>query len=112
MDTSMVEQLRWNEAGLIPAIAQDAETGQVLMLAWMNREALAATLQTRRGTYYSRSRQQLWVKGEASGHVQHVRSVRADCDRDALLLAIDQVGPACHTGSRSCFAEVILSQEQ
>ncbi len=92
-------KLAFNEAGLVPAVAQDADSGAVLMLAWMNEEALAATLATRRGTYYSRSRAGLWVKGETSGNVQHVRSVSIDCDGDTVLLIVDQTGPACHTGS-------------
>ncbi|WP_146341425.1 phosphoribosyl-AMP cyclohydrolase [Nesterenkonia sp. NBAIMH1] len=97
-------KLAFNEAGLVPAVAQDADSGAVLMLAWMNEEALAATLATRRGTYYSRSRAELWVKGETSGNVQHVRSVSIDCDGDTVLLIVDQTGPACHTGEPTCFA--------
>ena len=95
--------LSYNDAGLIPAIAQDAATGEVLMLAWMNREAVARTLETGRVTYWSRSRQAFWIKGETSGHVQTLVELRVDCDRDALLLLVDQVGPACHTNRRSCF---------
>ncbi len=89
--------------GLVAAIAQEEGTGDVLMMAWMNDEALARTLATRKGTYYSRSRQQLWVKGETSGHVQEVVDVRLDCDGDTVLLIVDQVGAACHTGDRTCF---------
>lgn len=90
--------------GLVPAIAQDAETGEVLMLAWMNAEALTETLRTGRACYYSRSRQRLWRKGEESGHVQEVRGVYVDCDRDAVLLKVTQVGgAACHEGYKSCF---------
>ncbi|AUM74093.1 phosphoribosyl-AMP cyclohydrolase [Paracoccus jeotgali] len=95
--------LRYDVNGLIPAIAQDAETGEVLMLAWMNAEAVVRTLDSGRVTYWSRSRQALWVKGETSGHVQNLREMRLDCDRDCLLLLIDQTGPACHTNRRSCF---------
>lgn len=101
--------VNYNSDGLVPAIAQDAETGQVLMLAWMNREALTATLQTRRGTYWSRSRKQLWVKGETSGHVQQVRSVSLDCDADTVLVQVEQTGPACHTGEQTCFTGRELS---
>ena len=90
-------------AGLMPAIAQDAETGEVLMLAWMNEEALRLTLETGQATYWSRSRGKLWRKGETSGHVQDVIEARIDCDQDAILLRVRQTGPACHTGARSCF---------
>ncbi|MCL2785133.1 MAG: phosphoribosyl-AMP cyclohydrolase [Propionibacteriaceae bacterium] len=89
--------------GLFPAIAQDRATGKVLMMAWMNDEALRRTLATRQATYWSRSREEFWVKGETSGHTQHVCEVRVDCDRDAILLIVDQVGPACHTGADTCF---------
>ncbi len=95
--------LRWDERGLVPAIAQDHGTGEVLMLAWMSRESLAETLATGQVTYWSRSRGKLWRKGESSGHVQRLVEMRLDCDRDCLLLAVDQTGPACHTGARSCF---------
>jgi phosphoribosyl-AMP cyclohydrolase len=91
--------------GLIPAIAQDATTNAVLTLAYMNREAWEATLRTRRATFWSRSRQQLWEKGATSGNTMHVRAVRLDCDRDAVLLLVDPAGPACHTGSVTCFFE-------
>ncbi|MBT8408249.1 MAG: phosphoribosyl-AMP cyclohydrolase [Alphaproteobacteria bacterium] len=96
-------RLRFNEAGLIPAIAQDAGSGEVLMMAWMNAEAVARTLETGRVTYWSRSRSAFWVKGETSGHVQKLVDLRVDCDRDCLLLSVRQTGPACHTGRRSCF---------
>lgn len=101
----LAQQVSFNEAGLVPAIAQDVSSGVVLMMAWMNAEALAATLATRRGTYWSRSRQELWVKGETSGHTQTVRSVHLDCDGDTVLLQVEQRGPACHTGSESCFTD-------
>lgn len=95
--------LRYDDAGLIPAIAQDAATGEVLMMAWMNVEAVARTLATRKVTYWSRSRQEFWVKGATSGHTQELVDFRVDCDRDCLLLTINQVGAACHTGRRNCF---------
>lgn len=95
--------LTYDAAGLIPAIAQDAATGEVLMLAWMNAAAVSRTLETGRVTYWSRSRQAFWVKGETSGHVQRLVELRVDCDRDCLLALVDQEGPACHTNRRSCF---------
>ncbi len=98
-----IEQLKFNEQGLIPAIVQDAENGDVLMMAWMNREALQRTLETGKATYWSRSRQKFWVKGETSGHFQEVQGVYIDCDADVVLLKVKQVGAACHEGYRSCF---------
>ncbi|WP_101340423.1 phosphoribosyl-AMP cyclohydrolase [Cereibacter azotoformans] len=95
--------LTYDARGLVPAIAQDHATGEVLMMAWMNAEAIARTLETGRVTYWSRSRQSFWVKGETSGHIQRLVELRIDCDRDCLLLLIEQVGPACHTHRRSCF---------
>ena len=95
--------LKYNEAGLIPAIAQDASTGEVLMMAWMNVDAVEKTLETRRVTYWSRSRQSFWIKGETSGHTQELVDLRLDCDRDCLLAVVNQVGAACHTGRRNCF---------
>jgi len=98
------DALQWDADGLLPAIAQDAESGKVLMFAYMNRAALAETLQTGIAVYWSRSRKRLWKKGEESGHFQKVRAIRTDCDGDALLLTIEQVGGiACHTGRQSCF---------
>ncbi len=94
---------KFNADGLVAAIAQDADTGEVLMLAWMNAEALDATIRTGRGTYWSRSRGALWIKGETSGHTQDVVEVRVDCDQDAILLKVRQTGGACHTGRPSCF---------
>ncbi len=94
---------KFNADGLIAAIAQDADTGDVLMLAWMNEDALRATIETGRGTYWSRSRQALWIKGETSGHTQDVVEIRVDCDQDAVLLKVRQTGGACHTGRASCF---------
>jgi len=95
--------LKFNDNGLLPAITQDAENGDVLMLAWMNAEAVQLTLDTGRVTYWSRSRQEYWVKGATSGHTQSLVSMRVDCDRDCLLLRVHQVGAACHTGRRNCF---------
>jgi phosphoribosyl-AMP cyclohydrolase len=99
----VVARVRFDAAGLVPAVAQDSTSRQVLMLAWMNEEALRATVTTRRATYFSRSRQSLWVKGETSGNSQQVGQLRLDCDGDAVLLLVDQQGPACHTGVESCF---------
>lgn len=104
MSTAWLEELTWDKDGLIPAIAQDADTGDVLMFAWMNRDALARTAETGEAVYFSRSRGKLWHKGEESGHTQKVREIRIDCDNDVVLLKIEQVGGiACHTGRRSCF---------
>ncbi len=102
LDAGVLERVRFDERGLVPVVAQ-AEEGQVLMLAWANRQALEATLRTRRGTYWSRSRRELWRKGDTSGHVQEVLDVRVDCDGDAVLYLVRQTGPACHLGKRSCF---------
>jgi phosphoribosyl-AMP cyclohydrolase len=99
--------LIYNDAGLIPAIAQDAASGEVLMMAWMNADAVVQTLETGRVSYWSRSRQAFWIKGETSGHVQQLVEFRVDCDRDCLLLKIEQTGPACHTNRRSCFYTVV-----
>ncbi|MFC6642788.1 MULTISPECIES: phosphoribosyl-AMP cyclohydrolase [Sulfitobacter] len=104
--------LQFNEAGLIPAIAQDVETHEVLMLAWMSAESIARSLETGKVTYWSRSRQAFWVKGETSGHVQKLVEMRIDCDRDCLLVLVDQSGPACHTGRRSCFYTGIQDDEE
>lgn len=98
--------------GLIPAIAQDYETGEVLMLAYMNKQAFDETVKTMRATYYSRSRQTLWKKGETSGHVQHIKEIRVDCDNDTVLLKVDQVGgAACHKGYKSCFFSKVEDNE-
>lgn len=100
----LTRDISWNDQGLVPAIAQDWQTGEVLMLAWMNREALALTLSEGRAIYWSRSRQALWRKGEESGHVQQLKELRIDCDADAVLIKVEQLGGiACHTGRRSCF---------
>lgn len=100
-----VDDLKYDERGLIPAVTQDAASGEVLMLAWMSADSLRRTMSTGRATYWSRSRQSLWVKGETTGHTQEVVEIRADCDGDAVLLRVNQTGPACHTGARSCFFE-------
>ena len=104
--------LKYDAHGLVPAIAQDAATGEVLMMAWMNAQSVAQTLQTGRVTYWSRSRQALWAKGESSGHVQHLKEMRIDCDRDCLLLLVDQEGPACHTNRRTCFYTALRDGEE
>jgi phosphoribosyl-AMP cyclohydrolase len=99
-----LDKVQWDANGLVPVIAQEATTGDVLMFAWMNREALAKTIETGRAVYFSRSRQRLWFKGEESGHVQRVHEVRLDCDEDVVLLKVEQIsGIACHTGRHSCF---------
>ena len=105
------ETLLYNAAGLIPAIAA-SETGEVLMMAWMNAEAVAQTLKTGRVTYWSRSRQAFWIKGESSGHTQRLIDMRIDCDRDCLLVIVAQEGPACHTNRRSCFYTSVMSGEE
>lgn len=113
LDPAIAARLKRNEAGLVAAVAQERSTGDVLMMAWMDDEALARTLATRRATYYSRSRQQYWVKGETSGHTQYVHEVRLDCDGDTVLLVVDQEGAACHTGTHTCFdTDVLLSAER
>lgn len=98
-----LDELAWNADGLIPAIAQDYASGEVLMMAWMNKESLAITLKEKVAVYYSRSRQSLWRKGETSGQVQQVKSLQVDCDKDTVLMLVEQTGVACHTGRRSCF---------
>ena len=108
LDPDVAARLKHDAAGLVPAVVQQHDTGEVLMLGWMDDEALHRTLTTGRGTFWSRSRGEYWVKGETSGHRQHVRSVRLDCDGDTLLVAVDQEGPACHTGDRTCFAADVL----
>ena len=110
LDPAIAERLRRTPDGLVPAVVQQHDSGEVLMLGWMDDEALHRTLTTRRGTYWSRSRQQYWVKGETSGHVQRVVEVSLDCDGDTVLLKVDQTGPACHTGADTCFdADVLLA---
>ncbi|MBD1551851.1 phosphoribosyl-AMP cyclohydrolase [Pseudomonas typographi] len=103
-----LDEINWNSDGLVPAIAQDHKTGRILMMAWMNREALALTVAEQRAIYWSRSRGKLWRKGEESGHVQQLRELRLDCDADVIVLAVEQVGGvACHTGRASCFYRVL-----
>lgn len=107
-----LDAVQWNNDGLVPAIAQDAESGDVLMMAWMNREALTLTGKTGRAVYWSRSREKLWFKGEQSGHIQEVTEMRIDCDADAVLLRIRQIGDiSCHTGRRRCFFRVLDNDE-
>ena len=103
--------LTFNDQGLIPAIAQDAATGDVLMLAWMNAESIARTLESGQVTYWSRSRQSFWVKGETSGNLQELVELRFDCDQDCILVLVNQTGPACHTGRRTCFYRAVRAGE-
>lgn len=113
LPADIAQRVRFNEAGLVPAIVQAAGTGEVLMMAWMDAHALAYTLATRRGTYYSRSRQEYWVKGLTSGNTQHVAEVRLDCDGDTVLMKVEQLGGACHTGDRTCFDnDLLLAPEE
>jgi phosphoribosyl-AMP cyclohydrolase len=110
--TEWLNSLRWNSDGLLPAIAQDKDSGEVLMLAWMNREALRLSNKHGRAVYWSRSRQKLWFKGEESGHLQSVSEIRVDCDADVILLQVEQIGGiACHTGRRRCFFRVLQDGE-
>jgi phosphoribosyl-AMP cyclohydrolase len=102
-EAAFLAAVKFDERGLVPAIAQSAATGQVLMMAWMNRETLETTLATKEVTYWSRSRQKIWKKGETSGHTQRLVEALVDCDGDVVLLKVDQLGPACHTGAPSCF---------
>lgn len=111
LDPQIAAQLKRNEQGLVPAIAQ-ADSGELLMLAWMDDHALAHTLATRMGTYFSRSRGEYWIKGETSGNIQEVLGVRLDCDGDTILLTVRQRGPACHTGDRTCFDSRVLLKDE
>ncbi len=104
---SEIENLKWSESGLIPAVVQDAQTGEVLTVAYVNRESLEKTRDLQQTVFFSRSRQKLWHKGETSGNYQRVVSVMADCDRDALVIRVQPMGPACHTGARTCFFEPV-----
>ncbi|MCV6613745.1 MAG: phosphoribosyl-AMP cyclohydrolase [Cellvibrionaceae bacterium] len=109
---SWLDQVTYNADGLVPAIAQDCQTGRILMMAWMNREALALTAEKMEAVYYSRSRQRLWHKGESSGHVQKVKEIRLDCDADMIVLQVEQLGGiACHTGRESCLYRRLESSE-
>ena len=105
--TDFIEQLNFNSDGLIPAIAQQWDSGEVLMMAWMSKETLLKSLEQKRAIYYSRSRQSEWRKGDSSGHIQKLKEIRADCDTDCILLLVDQVGAACHENTRSCFTKQI-----
>lgn len=111
-DSNWLDQITWNDQGLVPAIAQDKASNEILMVAWMNREALSLTVTEGRAVYWSRSRKKLWRKGEESGHVQTVSEIRLDCDDDVIILKIEQLGGiACHTGRRSCFFKVLKDQQ-
>lgn len=110
--SNFLDKITWNSDGLVPAIAQDHKTGRILMMAWMNAESLNLTVEENRAIYWSRSRQKLWRKGEESGHVQHIKEIRLDCDSDVIILSVDQVGGiACHTGRESCFYFVLEEGE-
>ncbi len=110
--TDWLNEIKWNEAGLVPAIAQDVESGENLMMAWMNADALQETVKTLRAVYWSRSRQKLWRKGEESGHYQVVQEIRLDCDADVIILKVEQKGGiACHTGRHSCFYRIYKNGE-
>lgn len=111
LDPALAARLKRTADGLVPAIAQQYDTGEVLMMGWMDDEALHRTLTTGRATYWSRSRQEYWAKGDTSGHLQHVKEVRLDCDGDTILVKVDQVGAACHTGDRTCFDADLLGPE-
>lgn len=112
MTDTWLNKVNWSEDGLVPAIAQDAGSGQVLMVAWMNREALKHTMETGEAVYWSRSRKKLWHKGEESGHIQKVREIRLDCDEDVILLQVEQIGGiACHTGRHHCFFQKLEKGE-
>lgn len=111
LDPSLAARLKRTADGLVAAIVQDHDTGEVLMLGWMDDEALRRTIAEGRVTYWSRSRQEYWRKGDTSGHTQHLRTLALDCDGDALLLTVDQVGAACHTGTRTCFSDVLVDDE-
>lgn len=108
LDPQIAKRLKRNDDGLVAAVVQQYDTGEVLMMAWMDDHALSATLSTRQGSYWSRSRQEYWVKGATSGHTQRVISVALDCDGDTLLVRVDQTGAACHTGARTCFEQGLL----
>ncbi|WP_027858346.1 phosphoribosyl-AMP cyclohydrolase [Marinobacterium jannaschii] len=112
MSKQWLTQVKWDDNGLIPAIAQDYQSGEILMVAWMNAEALALTAQEQRAIYWSRSRQKLWRKGEESGHVQKLHELRIDCDADVIMMKVEQLGGiACHTGRKSCFYSVLENEE-
>jgi len=113
LDDALRDRVSFNDAGLVPAVVQAADTNEVLMMAWMDEHALAYTLATRRGTYYSRSRSEYWIKGLTSGNTQYVTEVRLDCDGDTVLMKVEQRGGACHTGDRTCFdSDLLLAPEE
>ena len=113
LSADIAQRVRFNDAGLVPVVVQAAGTGEVLMMAWMDAHALAYTLATRQGTYYSRSRQEYWIKGLTSGNTQRVAEVRLDCDGDTVLMKVEQLGGACHTGDRTCFDnDLLLAPEE
>ena len=110
--SSWLDEIKWDENGLVPAIAQDAESGEVLMVAWMNQQALSLTIEKKQAVYWSRSRQKIWFKGEESGHIQQLKELRIDCDADVVLLQVKQIGGiACHTGRKRCFYRVYDNDE-
>jgi len=110
--TDWLDQVKWTDDGLVPAIAQDAESGRILMMAWMSRESLSMTAEKNEAVYWSRSRQKIWHKGESSGHIQKVKSIRLDCDSDVIVLQVEQLGGiACHTGRESCFYSELKNNE-
>ena len=110
--TNWLDQVKWTDDGLVPAIAQDEKTGRILMMAWMNRESLSMTAEKNEAVYFSRSRNKLWHKGESSGHIQKVKSIRLDCDADVIVLQVEQLGGiACHTGRESCFYSELKNNE-
>ena len=112
MPDTWLSKINWSEDGLVPVIAQEAESGKVLMFAWMNREALKLTVEKREAVYWSRSRKKLWHKGEESGHIQKIKEIYLDCDEDVLLLIVEQIGGiACHTGSNNCFFQKLEADE-
>ncbi|WP_296147324.1 phosphoribosyl-AMP cyclohydrolase [uncultured Corynebacterium sp.] len=113
LDDALRDRVRFNDAGLVPVVVQAVDTNEVLMMAWMDEHALAYTLATRRGTYYSRSRSEYWIKGLTSGNTQYVTEVRLDCDGDTVLMKVEQRGGACHTGDRTCFdGDLLLAPEE
>jgi phosphoribosyl-AMP cyclohydrolase len=112
LNENLLKELKFDGSGLMPAVAQHYRTGEILMLAYMNRESLEKTFETGKATYWSRSRKKLWMKGETSGHVQQVKQVHVDCDSDSLILLVDQTGPACHTGEHSCFYRVLADNPE
>ena len=106
-----ISDLKYNDDGLIPAIAQQHDTGEVLMMAWMNQSSIEESLKTNRVCYWSRSRQRYWRKGEESGQIQNLKEMRFDCDSDTILLMVDQIGPACHTGRKTCFYKLVQGED-